>query len=555
MNTKMKTVKFKRKRIKALIGSQLEGCSQAGMRMILVCALAVVTCVPAVWAQNDVAERPNIIIIYADDVGYGDIGAYGSELIPTPHIDRLASEGLRFTDAYATASTCTPSRYSLLTGEYAFRNQRAQILSGDAPLLIEPGSTTLPAVLQKAGYHTSVVGKWHLGLGTGNVDWNGAIKPGPLEVGFDESFIIPATNDRVPTVYVKDHRVYGLDEQDNPLRVSYKQQIGDLPTGKSNPELLHYPADPQHSGTIVGGISRIGWMDGGQSAWWDDQQMASEFAGRSQAFIRDNKDNPFFLFLSMHETHVPRWPNPQFVGQSRTGLRGDAIVELDWVVGQVIETLEELDLREQTLVIFTSDNGPVFDDGYTDGAIKQASGHRASGLLRGGKYTAFEGGTRMPFIVSWPGQIRQGNTSSAIISQVDLLATLAELADTGLPDGAGADSQNLLPALLGQSEQGRELVVQQGAGGVFGIRRGVWKLIPAGEQRPAFVDRKHNGRENPLSTPQVGPGNYLYNLAEDPSETLNIAAQHPEIVHELTELLEQIRQEPEALLNLIPSDK
>lgn len=496
-------------------------------------------------AQNRPA-RPNIIIIYADDVGYGDIGAYGAELIPTPNLDRLAEEGLRFTDAYATASTCTPSRYSLLTGEYAFRNDRAQVLSGEAPLLIEPGSATLPAVLREAGYRTSVIGKWHLGLGTGDVNWNEAIRPGPLEVGFGESFIIPATNDRVPTVYVKDHRVYGLSDKDAPLQTSYSKQIGNLPTGQSHPELLRYPADLQHSGTIVNKISRIGWMEGGQSAWWEDEQMPFLFAGRSQQFIKANRDNPFFLFLSLHENHVPRAPHPRFIGKSGTGLRGDAIVELDWIVGQVVETLEELDLREQTLVIFTSDNGPVFDDGYDDGAIEQANAHPAGGPFRGGKYTAFEGGTRMPFIVHWPGTIEVGAVTDALFSQVDLPATLAALAGARLPEGAGPDSQNLLPVLLGQSGQGREVVVQQGAGTqLYGIRRGAWKLIPAADNRPAFLERKHNERKNPLTTPQADTGAYLFNLEEDPGETTNLAEKYPEKVRELTELLEKIQEEPE----------
>lgn len=510
--------------------------------------------IPGIYScTNDQSRpaQPNIIIIYADDVGYGDIGVYGAELIPTPHIDRLAREGMLFTDAYATASTCTPSRYSLLTGEYAFRNERAQILPGDAPLLIEPGSATLPAVLHEAGYRSSVVGKWHLGLGEGEVDWNGEIKPGPLEVGFDQAFLLPATNDRVPTVYVEDHYVYGLSEEDSPLRISYSNQVGSLPTGQSHPELLRYPADPQHSGTIVNGISRIGWMDGGQSAWWEDEQMPFVFAGRSQEFIRANKDQPFFLFLSLHENHVPRLPHSQFIGKSKTGRRGDAVVELDWVVGQIISTLEELNLREQTLVIFTSDNGPVFDDGYDDKAVEQAGGHPASGPFRGGKYTAFEGGTRIPFIVSWPGQIRQGVTSSALISQVDLLATLASLAGARLPEGAGPDSQNLLPALLGQSDQGREVIVQQGAGSqLYGIRFGNWKLIPAANNRPAFLERKHNERKNPLTTPQVGTGAYLFNLEEDPGETTNLAGKYPDKVRELTELLKKIREEPENQTNL-----
>lgn len=506
-------------------------------------SLFFLSCIEQNNSSTDI--KPNIIIIYADDVGYGDIGVYGSELIPTPHIDQLAADGIRFTSAYATAATCTPSRYSLLTGEYAFRNKRAQILSGEAPLLIEPGSFTLPEMLRSAGYRTSVIGKWHLGLGEGDVDWNSEIKPGPLEVGFDESFLLPATNDRVPTVYVDGHYVTGLSEEDDPLRVSYSEQIGDLPTGHSYPALLHYPADNQHSGTIVKGISRIGWQDGGQSAWWDDQKMAQLFTERSQKFIEREKEGPFFLYLSMHENHVPRWPHPQFVGESQTGLRGDTVVELDWVVGQIVETLEELGIREETLVIFTSDNGPIFDDGYEDGAIEYANGHPAAGPFRGGKYTAFEGGTRMPFVASWPGMIEKGLISDAILSQVDLLATLSSMVNVDIPEGDGPDSFNLLPVLLGQSNDGREVVIQQGAGNqLFGIRKGDWKLIPEAENRPGFIENKHNARSNPLTTPQVTTGTYLFNLADDPVETNNLAEEFPEIVNEIKELFELIKRKP-----------
>ena len=499
------------------------------------------------WSCQSVREKevtdndqPNIIIIYADDVGYGDIGVYGSQLIPTPHIDQLAADGIRFISAYASASTCTPSRYSLLTGEYAFRNERAQILPGNAPLLIEPGSPTLPEVLRNAGYRTSVVGKWHLGLGEGDVDWNRKIKPGPLEVGFDESFLLPATNDRVPTVYVDGYYVKGLSEDDDPLRVSYDGPIGELPTGHSHPELLHYPADNYHSGTIVSGISRIGWQDGGQSAWWDDQQMAILFTEKAQDFIRRHQQNPFFLYLSMHNNHVPRWPHPRFVGQCPTGLRGDAIVELDWVVGQIAETLESLGIREETLVIFTSDNGPIFDDGYDDGAIEEARGHPASGHFRGGKYHAFEGGTRLPFIASWPGTIDYGLVSHAIISQVDMLATLAALTGAELSHEAGKDSYNLLSELLGQSEVGREYVLQQGRG-AFGLRKGPWKLIHADSQPPSWTETNHNRRLNPLSTPQVEAGTYLFNLDRDPGETTNLVDDYTAIANELSTLLEEIR--------------
>ncbi|MDX1618472.1 MAG: arylsulfatase, partial [Balneolaceae bacterium] len=475
-------------------------------------------------------------------VGYGDIGVYGTDKIPTPHIDRLATDGIRFTSAYATASTCTPSRYSLLTGKYAFRNQRAQILPSDAPLLIAPGSPTLPAILQEAGYHTAVVGKWHLGLGEGAVDWNGAVKPGPLEVGFDESFILPATNDRVPTVLMEGHYVKGLAEGDAPLQISYDEQVGDHPTGTSHPEKLHYPADQQHSGTIVNGISRIGWQTGGESAWWDDGQLAGQFVERAATFMEQNSDRPFFLFLPMHQNHVPRWPNEQFVGQSETGVRGDTVVELDWVVGQIVQKIEALDLREQTLIIFSSDNGPIFDDGYIDGSVTEAGGHQANGPFRGGKYHAFEGGTRLPLIANWPGTIDSAQVSDAVISQVDLLASLTDIAGADLPEGEQFDSQNLAHTLLGQTSQGRENVIQQGAGGVYGIRKGQWKLIIAEQPPPGWTDTKHTARENPISTPQVEQGAYLFNLEEDPAETTNLADKHPEIVKELSDLLEEIRR-------------
>jgi len=499
-------------------------------------------------ARAEAAPRPNIVLIYADDVGWGDIGVYGAELIPTPHIDRLAGEGLRFTDAYATAATCTPSRYSLLTGSWAFRNPRASILSGDAKTLIEPGRPTLASVLRDAGYRTSIVGKWHLGLGDGDIDWNEKIEPGPLEIGFDESFIIPATNDRVPCVYVKGHHVANLSGEDDPIRVSYAGPIGDLPTGKSHPHLLRYAADGQHSGTIIGDISRIGFMTGGQSAWWDDEDMAYELTRRSVAFLEENKagDKPFFLFLSMHENHVPRAPHPDFVGKSKTGLRGDAVVELDWVVGEIVATLDRLDLSENTLVVFTSDNGPVFFDGYEDGALENARDHKASGPFRGGKYQPFEGGTRMPTIASWPTRIEPGGVSSAIISQVDFLATFAALAGAPIPADAAPDSHNFAPALLGDSTEGREHVVQQGAGDLLAIRKGPWKLITGGPE-PVWSYQRHTRNDGPLGSERLEDGDYLFNLDDDPGETTNVADAHPQVVEELQQLLRQIRENPEAL--------
>ncbi len=508
-------------------------------------------------------EKPNIIIIYADDVGLGDLSAYGAKLIQTPNIDKLADNGIRFNSGYATSAMCTPSRYSLLTGIYAFRLEGAGILSAEDPLLIEPGSLTLPGMLRENGYRTSIVGKWHLGLGetVGGLDWNGLIKPGPLEVGFDECFLLPVTNDRVPTVYVKGHRVYNLSQEDDPLLVKYPEEghhefqerqfgkdaraayqplVGDLPTGLSHPELLRYGADDQHSGTIVNGISRIGHMAGGQSAWWDDEEMTFVFAEKAEKFIHENKEAPFFLFLSMHQNHVPRLPNPKFLGSSGVGLRGDTVVELDWIVGDIMRILKETNLVENTLIIFSSDNGPVLFDGYDDGALENHNYHDPNAGFTGGKYIAYEGGTRMPTIAYWPSAIEPGIVSDAIISQVDFLATFTSLAGDKLPDDIKSDSKDLLPVLLGRSNAGRRHVVQQSSDGL-GLRYGNWKYIEAGT-RSAWAYNRHNlGEPNPMHLDPLDIQEYLFDLESDPAETNNLAGTHPEKLKKLREMLDSVK--------------
>lgn len=510
------------------------------------------------------SEKPNIVIIYADDVGYGDLSAYGADKISTPNLDQLAAEGIRFTNAYATSAMCTPSRYSLLTGRYAFRHESAGILSAEDPLIIELNSTTLPGILGKAGYRTSIVGKWHLGLGSEGkpINWNGEIKPGPLEVGFDESFILPVTNDRVPTVYVDGRRVHQLSAEDDSLCLKYPKEghheyqeeqfgedktttskvpqplVGNLPSGHTHPEKLRYPADAQHSGTIVNGVSRIGYMAGGQSAWWDDEQMASVFAERSQQFISENRDRPFFLYLSLPENHVPRIPHPKFVGSSETSLRGDAVQELDWVVGKVINTLEERNLRENTIVIFSSDNGPVFYDGYRDGAIEEHDGHDPSGIYAGGKYVAYEGGTRMPTIISWPKRIEGGSESDALISQVDFLASIASLVNIEIPESI--DSKNVLSSLLGENQKGRAHLVQQSSDGLA-LRKGPWKYIEAGS-RSDWAYNRHNLKESPLNVEPLNSEEYLFNLEEDPGETHNLADEKPKKLREMRKLLKEIKK-------------
>lgn len=498
------------------------------VRVWLVGLMAVVVAGVA-RAADSPGRHPNVVVILADDLGYGDVSCYGGSHVRTPNIDKLAASGLRFTDGHASASTCTPSRYSILTGQYAFRKRGTGILPGDASLIVPTHGLTLPAILQKAGYATGAVGKWHLGLGDKTIDWNKPVAPGPNEVGFTWSFIMPATGDRVPCVYMENHDVVHLDPSD-PIEVSYEHKVGNEPTGKENPELLKMRFSHGHDGTIVNGISRIGWMAGGHAARWVDEQMAQTFTGKAVEFIEKNKDRPFFLYFAPHDIHVPHAPNPQFAGKSDTGIRGDTIDQLDWSVGQVMRTLERLHLGENTLVIFSSDNGPVVDDGYADGSVEHLDGHKPAGPLRGGKYSIYEGGTRVPFVTVWPGHIKPG-TSDALVCQVDLLASLASMTGQALDPEAGPDSFDVLPALLGESTEGRKTLLEQ-SGGQVAIRQGQWKFVPFA--RPKGF-RAANGAANP-------PHPELYNLADDVSESKNLAPEQADRVKQMRAELQRERQ-------------
>lgn len=470
--------------------------------------------IPASAAER--ASRPNVVLIYTDDLGYGDVGCYGARLVKTPHIDRLAESGLRFTDAHSSSATCTPSRYSLLTGQYAWRKKGTRVLPGDAPLVIDPSRPTLASVFKDAGYSTACVGKWHLGLGGGDLDWNGEIRPGPLEVGFDYCFIIPATGDRVPCVYVENHRVAGLDPAD-PIRVSYRTPIPGEPTGRTHPELLKVMYSRGHNAAIVNGISRIGHMSGGKAALWVDEEMADTLVARANTFIERHRRSPFFLYFSTHDIHVPRAPHKRFVGTTGCGVRCEAIAQADWCVGRILDTLDRFGLTRNTLVLFTSDNGPVVDDGYADGSPEDLNGHQPAARLRGGKYSIYEGGTRVPFIASWPGRIKPG-VSGALVGQVDFTASLAALVGRKVPQGGAPDSANVLPALLGESPRGRGSLVEHDAT-LLALRRDKWKYIP---------------RDKP-------GGDELYDLESDPGETVNVAEKNPAILDKMKQELEKIR--------------
>lgn len=497
--------------------------------------------------------RPNVIIMYADDLGFGDIGCYGAKTIPTPNLDRLAAAGIRFSQGYATAATCTPSRFSLLTGAYPWRNPRATILAGDAPIIIEPGTPTLPGMFRQAGYTTGIVGKWHLGLGRGDLDWNREISAGPNDVGFDYSFIMAATNDRVPCVYIENRKVVGLDP-DDPIQVTYdwSNAFPDQPTGRHNPELLRMKYSHGHDGSILNGVSRIGHMRGGKDALWNDETMAEVFLEKAIGFVTKNKDRPFFLYHAFHQPHVPRLPGPRFKGATAHGARGDAILEMDWCVGEMLNALERLGLKENTLVIFTSDNGPVLDDGYEDHAEELKGRHKAAGPLRGGKYSMFDGGTRVPFIVSWPGSVKPGE-SEALVSHVDFHASLAAMTSQSLKENEAPDSLDVLDALLGKSNRGREELVVEGLQAKTVLRLNEWVFIPP-HDGPAINVNTNTELGNSLE-PQ------LHDLSKDIGQIKNVAQEHSDIAGRMSARLNEIResnrtrpiQEPDTSMKVTPN--
>ncbi|MDD4428281.1 MAG: arylsulfatase [Paludibacter sp.] len=455
-------------------------------------------------------NKPNIVIILADDLGYGDVSAYGCKTIHTPNLDKLANEGVRFTQGYATSATSTPSRYGMLTGMYPWKNKDAKILPGDAPLLISEKQYTLPKMMQDAGYVTAAIGKWHLGMGDGNVNWNKTVKPGAKEIGFDYSNLIAATNDRTPTVYVENGKVVGLDPND-PLEVSYKDNFPSEPTALTHPEMLKMHWSHGHNQSIHNGIPRIGYQKGGKSALWVDEDMADYFTGIAKKFLTENKNKSFFMYFGLHQPHVPRAPHSRFVGSSGMGPRGDAILEADWSVGEIINHLEKLGLLENTLVVFSSDNGPVLNDGYNDQAVELVGDHKPAGPLRGGKYSLFEAGTRVPFVVYWRGEVKP-MVSDALVCQLDFMASIAALIKQPLK--GDFDSQNILPALLGKSKKGRtDLVIE--ANGKLAYRVGNWTLIPP-----------YKGPKRNLTGNELGnlPDGALYDLKADLGQQHNVSS-------------------------------
>jgi arylsulfatase A-like enzyme len=481
-------------------------------------------------------RRPNIIVIMADDLGFGDLSCYGAKTFETPHIDALASGGLRFTSGYCTASTCTPTRYSMLTGTYAFREKGTGIAPPSAPALIAAGTPTIASMLKSVGYRTAVIGKWHLGLGgPEGPDWNGELKPGPLEIGFDYSFLLPTTNDRVPQVYVENRRVLNLDPAD-PLWVGDKKPDENHPTGLTHRDTLKMDWTHGHNSTIHNGISRIGFYTGGEAARFRDEDLADKWVEKSVAWIEGNKDRPFFLYFASHDNHVPRLPHERFQGVTPHGFRTDSVVQLDWCVGELMKAVERLGLSDKTLFVFCSDNGPVMDDGYADGALEKRGEHRAAGPFRGGKYSVYEGGTRTPFVTRWKGTITPG-LSDEVVSTMDLYASFATLTGAVMPRDAALDTTDVLDAFLGvKNARGRQEFVQQdnGSGGTFGFRLGNWKLLrhDSGKSRNFVV-------EETLGNIEV-PRYQLFDLSVDPGESEDLFVTRPEVASRLETRLNEI---------------
>ncbi|MHC4460256.1 MAG: sulfatase family protein [Planctomycetota bacterium] len=481
-----------------------------------IASLAFPGCMPTTkqYANRASGDKPNIVFIMADDMGYGDLGCYNKDSkIPTPNMDRLAEEGIRFTDAHSPSAVCTPTRYGVLTGRYCWRTRlKRGVLNGYSPCLTDTGRMTVASLLKQYGYATACIGKWHLGLGSDRrTDFSKPLVPGPNALGFDYFYGISASLDMPPYCYIENDRV--VKEPTLMVEAGEAGRDGWWRKGPIAPGFKHVDVMPNLTEKAVGYIDR----------------HAASF-GKS----------PFFMYFALPAPHCPIAPADFVKGRSQAGGYGDYVVEVDWTVGEVMKALERNGLAKNTLIIVTSDNG---SPGRTK--IKRAPysiielfGHYPSGNLRGIKADIWDGGHREPFIARWPARIRAGSTSDELICLTDLLATCAAIVGAKLPNNAGEDSDNILPALLSKKMDKpiREAVVHHSVSGMFAIRQGKWKLI---------LGRGSGGFSKPKNyKPKPGePKGQLYNLEDDLAETNNLWAQNPEIVQRLTDLLEKYKKQ------------
>lgn len=478
------------------------------------------------------AKRPNIIFILADDIGYGDVRCFHpASKIPTPHIDRLAQEGMRFTDAHSPSAVCTPTRYGVLTGRYAWRTWlKRSVLMAYSPAMIEPGRLTVAGLLKQQGYRTAAIGKWHVGMtftktngevvtqqdrhlsDTIPIDFTKPITGGPVDCGFDYFY----GNAACPTT---DYLYSYIENRATVGQPTIKDPGGEFEKG--NP-LTEYRAGKRSPGFDLETV---------------DVTLRNKSVEFIEEHVRQHPAKPFFLYHALCAAHMPILPAPQFRGKSGVGLYGDFVMEADWVVGELVKTVDRLGLAEDTLIIFTSDNGPEI----CVRAVRQEFGHNAAGPLRGLKRDNWEGGHRVPFVARWRGRIPAGATSTETLCLTDLMATAAAVSGAKLPANAAEDSYNMLPALLGKKAKRpiREATVHHSFDGSFAIRQGPWKLMVhqgAGNNNYAKV-----APEPAVSEPDA-PGQ-LYNLKADPAENANVYRKHPEVVARLTSLLKSYQDE------------
>ena len=498
----------------------------------------VLTAQESANAEPYLRSRPNVVMIYADDLGFGDLECYGAIGVRTPNVNRLAQNGVRFTNAHAVASTSTPSRYSLLTGEYPWRKSGTDVAAGDAAMIISPDQYTVADVFKDAGYTTAAFGKWHLGLGsqTGKQNWNAPITPALGDIGFDYSYIMAATADRVPCVFIENGAVANYDPS-APIYVNYNTNFEGEPTGKNNPDLLYnLKSSHGHDYSIVNGIGRIGYMKGGGKALWKDENIADSITTHAVDFIKENSGTPFFMYFATNDVHVPRFPHPRFRGQSEMGLRGDAIVQFDWSVGEIIRALEEQGLLENTLIILTSDNGPVLDDGYVDQAEELVGDHSPTGGLRGGKYSAFEGGTRVPFIVHWPAMIKEQAVKNSLVSQIDFLDVMASIAGVGGGKSLSTDGfAGEAATWFGNDDKGRPFTIGMAQNHTLTLRTAGWKFIePKGG--PTMIQWGPKIETGYSTNPQI-----FKHINGEFDENQNLASSNATIVENLSTQLEKIR--------------
>lgn len=488
---------------------------------------------------------PNVVFIFVDDLGYGDVGCYGATKVQTPNIDKLAAQGRMFTDAHTPSAVCTPSRYALLTGEYPIKANIWGPLSTKSKLLIDTNSLTIGKVFQRSGYKTAAIGKWHLGFGKEENDWQVPLEPGPNEVGFDYYWGVPLVNSGSPFVYVENKTIVGYDKND-PLVYLGRNYKGDL---KPSPTPTFPKEASRKSPNLFAGALKAHQI-------YDDEKTGTYLTEKATDWIAKNKNNPFFLYFAPTNIHHPFTPAPRFKGTSQAGLYGDFIHELDWMVGEIVKSIEDNGLTENTMIIFTSDNGAMLNLG---GRIAVEKGHKINGDLLGFKFGVWEGGHRVPFIVKWPGKVPENTVSDQLISTIDMLTTFVAL--TGQEKSLSLENKNsinVLPALMGENGVYRdELLLAPRKEKNLSIRKGKWVYIPArgsggftgskpehhawgGAAAVAFVGGTNSDIENG-KIKKDAPKAQLYNLEEDKYQTTNVYDQYPEIVKEMETILESYR--------------